>query len=302
MAMRRIFLRTLIFASVSLKDAQGLSGNVCPEPATETRLNPKWRIKVVLSQETPVLDRRHMLQTWGAAAGLVASIVLPGNAASALSPEEASAAYDSYAYTYDDLDGGPASSALGIDEARADLFRKARGRVLEIGVGTGLNLAKYDLSKVTSLTLVDISEGMIQAAKDRLATMEVGIPIDFIRADATSQLVDRFGEGSFDSAVDSFSLCVMGNEGAKNCIIQLSKVLKPTGHLYLLENTRSSNAALGWYQDLTASTTAFVGGKGCVYNQNLEEIILQTKGLNIENEQLYAAGLFRSYVCSKRVM
>lgn len=248
------------------------------------------------------MDRRYMLQTCGAATGLLASIVLPENKAIALSPEEASAAYDSYASTYDDLDGGPASSALGIDQARADLFRKASGRVLEIGVGTGLNLARYDLSKVTSLTFVDISEGMIQAAKDRLDTMEVGIPIDFIKADATSQLVDRFGESAFDCAVDSFSLCVMGNEGAKNCIVQLSKVLKPTGHLYLLENTRSSNPALGWYQDLTASTTAFVGGKGCIYNQNIEEMILQTKGLIIDNEQLYAAGLFRSYECSKKIM
>ena len=62
------------------------------------------------------------------------SFLLPANA---LTPEEASNQYDTYAPTYDRLDGGAASSLLGIEEARAELFRRARGNVLEIGVGTG---------------------------------------------------------------------------------------------------------------------------------------------------------------------
>lgn len=239
---------------------------------------------------------------WGA--GLLSSILLPATAARSLSPVDASTAYDSYAPTYETLDGGLASYALGIDDARSQLFQKAHGRVLEIGVGTGLNLSKYNPDKVTSLTLVDISEGMIQEAKNRLATMKATIPVTFIRADATSQLVDTFGENTFDTVVDSFSLCVMETEGAKSCIVQLSKVVKSKssgGQILLLENSRSSNSALGWYQDLTANTAAVMGGKGCVYNQNVREMILQAHTLNIENEQLYMAGLFRSFVCTKKV-
>ena len=76
----------------------------------------------------------------------------------ALQPEEASKDYDSYAKNYDALDGGQASTLLGIDEARSSLFRQARGNVLEIGAGTGLNLDKYDPSLLESITLVDISE------------------------------------------------------------------------------------------------------------------------------------------------
>ena len=85
--------------------------------------------------------------------------------ANALSPEEAATAYDSYAEKYDDLDGGKAADLFGLDVARSDLFGQARGHVLEIGVGTGLNLLKYDPSKLESLTLVDVSEGVRSACR-----------------------------------------------------------------------------------------------------------------------------------------
>lgn len=57
--------------------------------------------------------------------------------ATALTPEEASRQYDTYASSYDNLDGGKASTALGIEDARRELIQKAKGNVLEIGVGTG---------------------------------------------------------------------------------------------------------------------------------------------------------------------
>ena len=47
------------------------------------------------------------------------------------------------------------------------LFAQARGSVLEIGVGTGLNLEKYNLSKLQLLTLVDVSQGMLGEATKR---------------------------------------------------------------------------------------------------------------------------------------
>jgi len=251
--------------------------------------------------ESPVSHRRNLIRTLGAGL-MLSSILITANDADALSPEDASTAYNYYAPNYDELDGGSAAAALGIDDARTELFQRACGRVLEIGVGTGLNLAKYDLQKVTSLTLVDISEGMIKEAKNRRSTMKADIPIDFVLADATSELVDTFGENIFDSVVDSFSLCVMGNEGARRCIDQICKVVKPKesgGQILLLENSRSSNAALGWYQDVTAGAAASMGGKGCMYNQNVREMILQSRELNIEMEKQFDAGLFRSFVCTK---
>jgi methyltransferase OMS1 len=248
--------------------------------------------------------RRQALQILSSAALVLGSGAgaLP---CSALSPTDAATQYDSYSSSYDVLDGGKASSALGIDQARRLLLQKARGNVLEIGVGTGLNLDSYDKTQITSLTLVDVSDGMLREATERAKTLPQlqGIPVRFVKADATTELVDRFGPDAFDTVVDSFSLCVMGNTGAQSCLDQLSRVVKSGGvnggQVLLLENSRSSNALLGLYQDATAETAAFAGGKGCVYNQDVGALIRRTSGLEINTETLYAAGLFRSYECSR---
>jgi len=226
--------------------------------------------------------------------------------ANAITPEQASKSYDTYAATYDNLDGGSIASSLGIDEARKNLLRTAKGDVLEIGVGTGLNLDSYQFEAIRSLTLVDISEGMLSQARlriDQLLKLNNNTPIiKFVQADATSELSSLFGENTFDTVVDTFSLCVMGNEGANRCLDEMARVVKKSedgGQIILIENTRASNPVLGYYQDITASTAADIGGKGCIYNQNVGEMIRQTKGLQITKEEAFAAGLFRSFTCQK---
>eukprot|EP00751_Fragilariopsis_kerguelensis_P006669 CAMPEP_0170787448 /NCGR_PEP_ID=MMETSP0733-20121128/18295_1 /TAXON_ID=186038 /ORGANISM="Fragilariopsis kerguelensis, Strain L26-C5" /LENGTH=224 /DNA_ID=CAMNT_0011133669 /DNA_START=247 /DNA_END=918 /DNA_ORIENTATION=+ len=215
---------------------------------------------------------------------------------SALTPKEAAIVYDSYAESYDELDGGNAANILGLDVARSNLFRQARGSVLEIGVGTGLNLDKYDLEKLESLTLVDVSEGMLKETKKRIQSipsLRNNIPVKFIQADATSQLIDRFGKESFDTVVDSFSFCVMGTKGAKDCLKQIQQVVKTkrnNGKILLLENNRSSNFLVGLYQDATAEAAASAGGKGCIYNQDVTKLLQATDGIEIIEEHLYASG------------
>jgi ubiquinone/menaquinone biosynthesis C-methylase UbiE len=151
----------------------------------------------------------------------------------ALSPDVAATAYDSYAATYNDLDGGQVASALGIETARARLISQAKGDVLEIGVGTGLNLDKYPREGITSLTCVDVSPGMLKEASMRLASSESrnlqDIPVKFIQADATSELVKIFGRESFDTVIDTFSLCVFGNEGAKRSLALMRELLRKNG-------------------------------------------------------------------------
>ena len=222
--------------------------------------------------------------------------------ANAISADEASRSYDVYASTYDDLDGGSAASALGIDAARSSLLSKARGRVLEVGVGTGLNVNRYSFASggVTALTLVDISDGMLNEARAKVA--KLGLPphvkVEFVRADATKDLADRFGRNAFDTVVDTFSLCVMGNGGARDCLVQMRDVVKAAdqgGRILLIENTRSNNPLLGLYQDATAEKASQMGGKGCVYNQDVTSMVKNTEGLDVLREEAFAAGLFRSF-------
>lgn len=218
-----------------------------------------------------------------------------------MNPEDASFSYDRYAQSYDKLDGGIVASSLGIESARIQMLKLAKGRVLEIGAGTGLNFPYYrfnDVDGVTSLTLLDISEGMLKVARTR-SNQDLS-RVDFKQADATTELVDLFGKNSFDTVVDSFSLCVMGNEGAKKCLQQMKSVVKSKqegGKILLLENSRANNKLLALYQDITAEQVALLGGKGCLYNQDVG-LLIRESDLQIEKEVLFSAGLFRSYICS----
>ena len=179
------------------------------------------------------VDRRTMLEQTvqsSLAAAAATPLLAAPSGSNALSPEKAATAYDSYAATYNDLDGGSAASLLGINEARGQLLGQAKGHVLELAVGTGLNLDSYNPQQLSSLTLVDISDGMLQEAKARFNGINKafqGVPVKFVKADATSQqLVELFGERSFDTVVDTFSLCVFGNEGAQKCLDQVRKIVK----------------------------------------------------------------------------
>ena len=62
-------------------------------------------------------------------------LIATNRAASALTPDQASQSYDTYADTYDKLDGGSIATSLGIDEARSKLLGMAKGNVLEMGGG-----------------------------------------------------------------------------------------------------------------------------------------------------------------------
>ena len=222
----------------------------------------------------------------------------------ALTPSEAQEKYDTYATSYDEIDGGVASELFGIDTARKLLIQQARGKVLEVGVGTGLNLQYYNRDQMTSLDVIDISDGMLQEAVKKASTLPnlQNIPITFIMADMTTQLVEKFGLESYDTIVDTFSMCVLGDAGAQQCIDQMSRVVRPEGgQILLLENSRSSNPWLGQYQDMTADSAAMVGGRGCKYNQNIRQLIQSNHRLQIVDEAEFATGLFRSFRCVRQI-
>ena len=232
-----------------------------------------------------------------------------------LTPLDASRDYDSYATTYNKLDGGSVASSLGIDNARKALLSNSaivKGKVLEIGAGTGINLDYYNFSNdnvIESLTLVDISEGMLNVAKAKWegkltsSTTSAKIPtvVNFIKADVTTELITTFTPNTYDVIIDTFSLCTMGTSGALHALQQMTSIVKPNGYVLLIENTRSStNALLGLYQDSTSALAATLGGKGCVYNQNVKQMIETIDELVIVQEVSFLWGLFTSFTCQKK--
>ena len=215
--MKHIFLR-----NESMRQKIKLNNRIKPD------------VNTILEDQDISQSRRNIFKT--CTKSLVPLAVLSGRkvpAAHSISPEKAASSYDKYAANYDSLDGGDIASTLGIDEARSKLLSMAKGDVLEIGVGTGLNIPKYHLSltnkqqEITSITFVDVSNSMLEQAKVKaFDTIPRDVKVNFYNADATSELVDLFGESAFDTVLDTFSLCVMGRKGAEDCLKQMGRVVK----------------------------------------------------------------------------
>ena len=116
----------------------------------------------------------------------------------------------------DALDGGSAAKLLGLDSARRRALSSARGRVLEVGAGTGLNLPFYDLdvdARVSSLALLDASDGMLAVARAKARAFSRRDAVRFVVGDA--ERLDGLGDHAYDTLVDTFSLCVYDDPPAR---------------------------------------------------------------------------------------
>ena len=193
---------------------------------------------------------------------------------------------------YDSLDDGPLASSLGMEQQRRDLLKFAHGSVLECGAGTGINLQHYDFTNIDSLVSVDLSVKMLNQASMKKIDSK-GTEISFAVADVEKL---PFPDCSFDTVVDTFSLCVYPNP--YKAISEMKRVLKDDGQLLLLEHSRSTVPILGVYQDITAVPIARFGGKGCVWNQNVQQL-LSDNGLEVSGHNQYLSGLISSFQAHK---
>jgi ubiquinone/menaquinone biosynthesis C-methylase UbiE len=113
---------------------------------------------------------------------------------------------------------------------RAWACSQARGDVLEIAVGTGLNLPFY--SEDVRITAIELSPKMLEAARARLRGL--GREAELRAGDA--QALD-FPDSSFDTVVFTLSLCSIPDD--RKAVAEARRVLRPGGRLVLLEHVRS---------------------------------------------------------------
>jgi len=226
-------------------------------------------------------------------AGLVLLTASFGTEAAMADSEDVQRAYDTYADSYDQLDGGGAAEAFGMPDMRRQILALAKGDVLEAGVGTGINLQYYNPQQVSSYTGIDLSESMLQQARRKAA--QAGLPqaTSFQQADVQSL---PFEDGAFDTVVDTFSLCVYPDPA--QALAEMRRVVRPDGAVLLLAHSKSNIGPLAMYQDVTADSVTAMG-KGCAWNQDLDALLADA-GLRIESRQRRLAGLL-SIIVARRL-
>lgn len=144
----------------------------------------------------------------------------------------------------------------GMRRLRSALLGGVRGRVVEIGAGTGLNIAHYP-DGIAELVLAEPEPGMCRRLERRLhRCARVALVVD-----APAELLP-FADASVDTVVSTLVLCTVGNpEGA---LREIARILRPDGQLLFIEHVRSGSRLLAaWQGLLSQSWRQFAGGCDC---------------------------------------
>jgi ubiquinone/menaquinone biosynthesis C-methylase UbiE len=148
--------------------------------------------------------------------------------------------------------------AAGLSAARRQLLADAKGDVLEIGAGTGVNTGVYGVG-VATLTLTEPAPAMVRRLDKRL------------RPDRPDALVLRapaedlpFPDDTFDVAVSTLVLCTVDDQ--PRALRELRRVLRPGGELRFIEHVRADDPRLARWQDRLNGVNRILG-HGCNCNR-----------------------------------
>jgi len=164
---------------------------------------------------------------------------------------------------------------------REKIIPLASGNVLEIGVGSGLNLPFYT-SKINTLIAIDPS---IELWKRTLVNTQQ-LPFNFQFIEASAENIPAISN-SFDCVVITYTLCTIPN--LNKAFSEIKRVLKPTGKLLFCEHGKAPEKGIQKYQNIVNPVWKRVGG-GCNLNRNIPNLI-EANGFTISKlETMYLPG------------
>ncbi|MBP2280078.1 ubiquinone/menaquinone biosynthesis C-methylase UbiE [Psychrobacter sp. PL15] len=166
-----------------------------------------------------------------------------------------------------------ACGTSGVMEARSKIVPQAIGEVLEIGIGSGLNLPFYDPKKVSSIVGIDPAAQMQALGRQRAAA--ISIPVEMVAADVQGIHAET---DRFDTIVITFTLCSISDP--ISALQEMGRLLKPGGRLLFCEHGLAPDSSVErWQHRLTPLWKPLAGG--CHLNRDIPALI-EASGFIVE--------------------
>ena len=186
-----------------------------------------------------------------------------------------------FASYYERLSRGRSEKQF-MEPLRREIVGQARGVVLEVGAGNGLNFAFYDPAKVERVEATEPDTAMLRYARERVKATRV--PITITQAPAEHL---PFADNTFDSAVCTLVFCSVTDP--LRGLQEIRRVLKPGGLLLMVEHVRAHGSVMAALQNIITPINRRIAGN-CHWNRATEQTVYQA-GFQATERRDVAGGL-----------
>jgi ubiquinone/menaquinone biosynthesis C-methylase UbiE len=176
-----------------------------------------------------------------------------------------------------------ACGGRAFQKQRERVVPNASGRVLEIGLGSGLNLPVYMPGKVTEVVGIEPSKNISQLAQKRIDDCDFTVSVLESNAEDIS-----LESSSFDTVLVTYTLCTIPNPS--KALSEMARLLKPEGQLLFCEHGVSPDESVANWQRRINPIWGAIGG-GCRLDSDIPTLISQNRFTITENNSGYIPGL-----------
>ncbi len=162
---------------------------------------------------------------------------------------------------------------------RREILVDATGSVLEIGFGTGLNLAYYPSDKVRKITTVDVNPGMNRLAQTRIAASPISVDYQVLDGEKLPMV-----DNTFDTVVSTWTLCSI--QHVEPAIAEIYRVLKPGGKFLFIEHGLSNEPKIQTWQHRLTPIQKIIAD-GCHLDREIKSLIAK-QFVNLTVKEFYA--------------
>ena len=171
---------------------------------------------------------------------------------------------------------------------REKVIPQASGRVLEIGIGSGLNLDFYNISRISEIFAVDPDSVLLEKAKIKAKLNNISLNIKRLSAESLP-----FDNASFDTVVSTYTMCSISE--LNSVMVEIKRVLKNDGSFIFSEHGKAPDDNIHKWQKRLNPIQKRIGG-GCCLDKDIPKIIINSNFKLQKINSMYVPGpKFLSY-------